>query len=67
MKANFWDDDDMAAERDTRLDRELQRERHERALHDEQRAGLAAADEEFRLKDAREHAGAVGVKRASSY
>jgi hypothetical protein len=66
MKANFWDDEDMAAERDTRLSRELQRERHERVLHDEQRAGLAA-DDEFRLKDAREHAGTVGLKRAASY
>jgi hypothetical protein len=31
-------------------------------LHDEQRAGLAA-DEEFRLKDARQQAGAVCLKR----
>jgi hypothetical protein len=46
----------------TRLERELERERHERLLHDEQRAGLAA-DEEFRIKDAREHAGAVSLKR----
>jgi hypothetical protein len=70
MKANFWDDDDMAgeraaeraAERDTPIERELERERHERALHDEQRASLAT-DDEFRLKDAREHAGTVGLKR----
>jgi hypothetical protein len=62
MKANFWDDEDMAGERDTRIDRELERERHERALHDEQRASLAT-DDEFRLKDAREHAGTVGLKR----
>jgi hypothetical protein len=47
---------------DTRLERELERERHERMLHDEQRAGLAA-DEEFRLKDARQQAGAVCLKR----
>ncbi len=45
-----------------RLERELERERRERMLHDEQRAGLAA-DEEFRNKDAREQAGAVCVKR----
>jgi hypothetical protein len=46
----------------TRLEREVERERHERMLHDEQRAGLAA-DAEFRLKDAREQAGAVCLKR----
>jgi hypothetical protein len=45
-----------------RLERELERERHERELHDEQRAGLAA-DEEFRIKDAREQRGAVCLKR----
>ena len=66
MKANFWDDDDMAAERDTRLDREVQRERHERALHDEQRAGLAV-DDEYRLKDAREYAESVGLKRPQGH
>lgn len=66
MKANFWDDDDMAAERDTRLGREVERERHERMLHDEQRAGLAV-DDDFRLKDAREHAGTVGLKRPAAH
>jgi hypothetical protein len=45
-----------------RIEREIERERHERLLHDEQRAGLAA-DEEFRNKDAREHRGAVSLKR----
>ena len=45
-----------------RLEREVERERHERALHDEQRAGLAA-DEEFRIKDAREQRGSVCLKR----
>jgi hypothetical protein len=45
-----------------RLEREVERERHERLLHDEQRAGLAV-DEEFRIKDAREQAGAVSLKR----
>jgi methionine synthase II (cobalamin-independent) len=47
-----------------RLARELERERHERALHDEQRAGLAV-DEEFRRKDARENPGASKLKRPS--
>jgi hypothetical protein len=46
----------------TRVEREVERERHERLLHDEQRAGLAA-DEEFRIKDAREQRGAVSLKR----
>ena len=46
-----------------RLEREVERERHERELHDEQRAGLAA-DEEFRIKDAREQRGSVCLKRA---
>ena len=46
----------------SRLEREVERERHERQLHDERRAGIAA-DEEFRNKDAREQAGAVGLKR----
>ena len=45
-----------------RLEREIERERHERLLHDEQRAGLAA-DEEFRNKDAREQRGSVSLKR----
>jgi hypothetical protein len=45
-----------------RLEREVERERHERALHDEQRAGLAA-DEDFRIKDAREQKGDVCLKR----
>jgi hypothetical protein len=45
-----------------RLEREVERERHERELHDEQRAGLAT-DEEFRNKDAREQRGSVSLKR----
>jgi hypothetical protein len=45
-----------------RIEREIERERHERLLHDEQRAGLAV-DEQFRIKDAREQAGAVSLKR----
>ena len=46
----------------TRLEREVERERHERHLHDEWRAGIAA-DEEFRNKDVREQAGSVSLKR----
>jgi hypothetical protein len=46
-----------------RLEREVQRERHERVLHDEERAGLAV-DDEFRLKDARENMGSVKIRRA---
>ena len=45
-----------------RLEREVQRERHERLLHDEERAGLAV-DDEFRLKDARENMGSVKIRR----
>ena len=46
-----------------RVERELARERHERALHDEARAGLAPLEDEFRLKDARERADACNLKR----
>jgi hypothetical protein len=52
------------ASRSASLEREIERERHERLLHDEQRAGLAV-DEQFRIKDAREQAGAVSLKRPS--
>lgn len=45
-----------------RLEREVERERHERLLHDEQRAGLAV-DDEFRRKDVRENMGAVKIRR----
>ena len=45
-----------------RREREVERERHERQLHDEQRAGFGA-DDEFRLKDAREHWGAALIRR----
>ena len=44
-----------------RMRREIERERHERVLHDEQRTHLA--DDEFRLKDARENMGAVKIRR----
>lgn len=45
-----------------RLERECERERHERALNDEQRAGICS-EAEFRSKDAREKTGLVNVKR----
>jgi len=45
-----------------RIEREVERERHERHLHDERRAGLAV-EEEFRNKDVREQAGVVGQRR----
>jgi hypothetical protein len=46
-----------------RLEREVERERHERVLHDEERTGLAV-DDEFRYKDARENMGSVKIRRA---
>jgi hypothetical protein len=46
----------------SRVEREVARERHERQLHDERRAGIAV-DEEFRNKDVRGQAGTVGLKR----
>ena len=46
-----------------RLEREIERERHERALHDEARSGLGSMEEEFRLKDARERADTGSLKR----
>jgi hypothetical protein len=49
-----------------RIEREVERERHERELNDELRAGLAPADD-LRTKDAREHAGAVGLKRPAGH
>jgi len=51
-------------EMNLRVEREVERERHERAQHDEERAGLAL-DEEFRLKDARENPESAGVRRPS--
>lgn len=44
------------------LEREVERERHERALHDELRSG-SVPPEDLRTKDAREHTGAVGLRR----
>ena len=46
-----------------RLEREVERERRERLLHDEQRSGLTL-DDEFRLKDARERMGSVNIRRS---
>lgn len=45
-----------------RVEREVARERHERELNDEARTGVAA-DDDFRLKDARESANASGLRR----
>lgn len=45
-----------------RMDREIARERRERALNDEQRAGLAPVDD-LRGKDARERANTSNLKR----
>jgi hypothetical protein len=45
-----------------RIGREVERERHERALHDEARTGLACGDD-LRIKDARESMNGNNVKR----
>ncbi|QNA88635.1 hypothetical protein G4G28_09275 [Massilia sp. Dwa41.01b] len=45
-----------------RVEREVARERHERELNDEARAGLAR-DDEFRLKDARESLNSSNLRR----
>lgn len=46
-----------------RVDREVERERHERTLNDDAKAGLAA-DEEFRMKDARESMNSSHLRRS---
>ncbi|WP_313706582.1 hypothetical protein [Massilia sp.] len=46
-----------------RVDREVERERHERHLHDEVRAHLDL-DGEFRLKDARESMNSTNLRRS---
>lgn len=51
-------------EKHQRVAREVERERRERALNDEQRTGLAV-DEEFRRKDARANPESAGLKRSS--
>lgn len=48
-------------EMNRRLAREIERERQERVLHDEQRVGLV--DEEFRRKDARENPESACLRR----
>lgn len=53
----------MDRELNQRVAREVERERYERAQHDEERAGLAL-DAEFRLKDARENPEGACLKRA---
>lgn len=45
-----------------RVDREVERERHERTLNDEARAGLGL-DDELRLKDARESLNSAHLRR----
>lgn len=45
-----------------RVDREVERERHERTLNDDARAGLAL-DDEFRMKDARESMNSSSLRR----
>lgn len=45
-----------------RIEREIERERHERNLHDEARARLLPVDD-FRTKDARERPDTGNLKR----
>lgn len=47
---------------DGQIAREVERERRERSMRDEERAGLVLSDD-LRTKDAREHFGAVNLKR----
>ena len=56
MKPLFPDQDHA------RVDREVARERHERTLNDDARAGLALGDE-FRMKDARESMNSSNLRR----
>lgn len=46
-----------------RVEREVARERHERSLNDEARAGTAP-DDEFRMKDARESSNSSNLRRS---
>ena len=46
-----------------RVDREVEREHHERTLNDDAKTGLAA-DDEFRMKDARESANSSNLRRS---
>ena len=45
-----------------RVEREVERERRERTLNDDARAGLAL-DDEFRIKDARENLNSSSLRR----
>jgi hypothetical protein len=45
-----------------RIAREVERERHERTLHDQAKAGLATPDD-FRTKDARERDDTSNLRR----
>ena len=56
MKPLFPDQDHA------RVDREVARERHERTLNDDARAGVAP-DDEFRMKDARESMNSSNLRR----
>lgn len=51
-----------ATELKDRIEREIEREHHQRTLNDDARAGLGA-DEEYRIKDARESGSAAKLKR----
>jgi hypothetical protein len=51
---------------DRGIDREVERERQERVLHDDERTGLGLCDE-LRTKDAREHVGAVNLRRPTGH
>ena len=46
-----------------RVDREVEREHHERMLNDDAKAGLGA-DDEFRTKDARESTNSTHLRRS---
>jgi hypothetical protein len=52
-----------AAELNGRIERELEREHFQRTLNDEARTGLGA-EEEYRIKDARESTSSTKLKRA---
>lgn len=52
-----------AAELSSRIERELEREHHQRTLNDEAKSGLGA-DEEYRIKDARERTNSTNLKRS---
>jgi hypothetical protein len=46
-----------------RIEREVERERHERLLNDDARTGLSPADD-YRIKDARESTSSTNLKRS---